>query len=153
MTQPDAALELIDLAAELGLQTDKPVDNIIAHCRSRIDGWVAKAGGVTGIEALESLVTRRLQMVFEEIRSDEDFDRLTQVYAREKKEFVFGAMLPTVTVPEAIPLDFHSCPPWVPSLASKYKSPLYGVSPKGEELANPGAISITWRVPPPDPSD
>ena len=84
MTQPDAAPEIIDLAAELGLQTDKPVDNIIAHCRNRIDGWVAEAGGVSGIEALESLVTRQLQLVFEEVRSDEDFDRLTQVYAAEK---------------------------------------------------------------------
>jgi Family of unknown function (DUF6079) len=68
------------------------VDNIIAHCRSRVDDWVAEAGGLRGIEALESLVTERLQLVFEEVRSDEDFDRLTQLYAREKKEFIFGAM-------------------------------------------------------------
>ena len=31
-------------------------------------------------------------MVFEEIRGDEDFDRLTEVYARGKKEFVFAGM-------------------------------------------------------------
>src|SRR5262249_33971438 len=31
-------------------------------------------------------------MVFEEIRADEDYDRLTQVYAREKREFVFATM-------------------------------------------------------------
>jgi hypothetical protein len=53
---------------------------------------VAEAGGVTSIEALESLVLRRLQMVFEEIRTDEDFDRLTEVYARGKKDFVFAGM-------------------------------------------------------------
>jgi len=53
---------------------------------------VAEAGGVTDIDALEALVTRRLQLVFEEIRADEDFDRLTQVYAREKREFVFATM-------------------------------------------------------------
>ncbi len=51
-----------------------PVDGILGYCRRRIDGWVAEAGGVSNIDALESLVTQRLQMVFEEIRSDDDFD-------------------------------------------------------------------------------
>ena len=37
-------------------------------------------------------MTQRLQMVFEEIRSDEDFDRHQGSYARGKKEFVFAAM-------------------------------------------------------------
>lgn len=68
------------------------MDGILDHCRRRIDGWVAEAGGITSIDALKALVTRRLQMVFEEVRIDEDFDRLTQVYAREKREFVFATM-------------------------------------------------------------
>jgi hypothetical protein len=92
MTRLDQASEIINLAAELGGTGSTPVDGILDFCRRRIDGWVAEAGSVTGIEALESLVVQRLQMVFEEIRADEDFDRLTEVYARGKKEYVFAGM-------------------------------------------------------------
>ena len=92
MTRWEQAPEISDLAGELGVGGGAPVDGILNHCRRRIDGWVAEAGGVTGIDALEDLVTNRLQMFFEEIRADEDFDRLTQVYAREKREFVFATM-------------------------------------------------------------
>lgn len=92
MIRLDHAPEIIDLAGQLGVGGGAPVDGILDHCRRRIDGWVADAGGVTNIDALEALVTRRLQMVFEEVRTDEDFDRLTQVYAREKREFVFATM-------------------------------------------------------------
>jgi len=92
MTRWENAPEISDLAGQLGVGRGAPVASILDHCRGRIDGWVAEAGGVTDIDALESLVTNRLQMVFEEIRSDEDFDRLTQVYAREKREFVFATM-------------------------------------------------------------
>lgn len=92
MTRWEHAPEISDLAGQLGVGSGAPVGGILDHCRRRIDGWVTEAGGVSGIEALESLVTNRLQMVFEEIRSDKDFDRLTQVYAREKREFVFATM-------------------------------------------------------------
>lgn len=92
MSRLDAVPEIIDLAVELGVGAAAPVNGILAYCRCRIDGWVAEAGGVTGIDALESLVTQRLQMVFEEVRTDEDFDRITEVYARGKKEFVFAGM-------------------------------------------------------------
>ena len=44
------------------------------------------------IADLESLVTQRLQMVFEEVRSDDDFERLTDIYARGKKDFVFATV-------------------------------------------------------------
>jgi hypothetical protein len=92
MTRWEHATEISDLAGQLGVGGGAPVDRILDHCRRRIDGWVAEAGGVTDIDDLEALVTSRLQMVFEEIRADEDFDRLTQVYAREKREFVFATM-------------------------------------------------------------
>ena len=92
MTRWDQAPEIIELAAELGVGGAAPVEKILDFCRGRIDGWVAEAGGVTDIEALESLVTGQLQMVFEEIRGDEDWERLTEVYARGKKEFVFAGM-------------------------------------------------------------
>lgn len=92
MTRWEHASEIRNLAGRLGVGGDAPVDGILDHCRRRIDGWVADAGGVTDIDALESLVTSRLQMVIEEIRAEEDFDRLTHVYAREKREFVFATM-------------------------------------------------------------
>ena len=92
MTRWDQAPEIIELAAELGLGSAAPVDGILDHCHRRIDGWVAEAGGVSNIDALESLVTQRLQMVIEEIRSEEDFDRITEHYARAKKDPVFATM-------------------------------------------------------------
>lgn len=92
MSRLDAAPEIIALADELGVGGVAPVDGILAHCRRRLDGWVKEAGSVATIDALESLVASRLQMVFEEVSSDEDFDRLTEVYARGKKEFVFAGM-------------------------------------------------------------
>ena len=92
MTRLDHAPEIIDLAGELGVGGGAPVERILDHCRCRIDGWVAEAGGVTGIDALEALMTRRLQMVIEEVRADEDFDRITEAYARGKREFVFATM-------------------------------------------------------------
>lgn len=47
---------------------------------------------MTTIGQLESLVTRKLQMVFEEVRSDGDFDRIKEQYARAKKDPVFATM-------------------------------------------------------------
>ena len=93
MSRLDRASEVADLAATLGLAgAANPVDAILRHCRTRIDGWVAEASDVATIGQLEALVMQRLQMVFEEIRSDGDFARITDQYARGKKDFVFAAM-------------------------------------------------------------
>lgn len=92
MNRLDAAPEVLDLAKELGVSAVAPVESILQSCRQRIDCWVAETGGVADIESLESLVTERLQMVFEEIRADADFDRIANKYARGKKDPVFAAM-------------------------------------------------------------
>ena len=92
MSRLDAAPEILALAEELGVGGAAPVNSILDYCHRRIDAWVAEAGGVPNIDSLESLVTQKLQMVFEEIRTDEDWERLKEVYARGKKEFVFGAI-------------------------------------------------------------
>ena len=92
MTRLDAAPEILDLAEQLGVGGAAPVDGILDFCRRRIDRWVAEARGVTTIGQLEALVTQRLQMVFEEIRSDADFDRIKEQYARSKKDPVFATM-------------------------------------------------------------
>ena len=93
MSRLDRASEVADLAATLGLGgAANPVDAILGFCRRRIDGWVQEVGGVASIADLETLVTRKLQMVFEEVWSDEDFDRIKAKYATGKKDFVFAAM-------------------------------------------------------------
>jgi hypothetical protein len=93
MSRRDRTSEVADLAATLGLGgAADPVDAILRHCRTRIDGWVAAVGGVASIADLEALATRKLQMVFEEVRSDADFDRIKDQYATGKKDFVFAAM-------------------------------------------------------------
>jgi hypothetical protein len=85
--------DILDLATKLGLAAgDDPVEAILAKCRHRLDRWVEEAGGVRTIGELESLVTARLQMVFEEIRDDAGFDRIKQVYAVGKRDFVFATM-------------------------------------------------------------
>jgi hypothetical protein len=59
------AAEVAGLAADLGLAgAANTVEAILRHCRTRIDRWVAEAGGVASIAALEALMTQRLQMVF-----------------------------------------------------------------------------------------
>lgn len=79
MSRLEHAAEIADLASDLGLAgAADPVDAIRRHCRARIDRWAAEAGGVTTIGRLEALVTQRLQMVFEEVRSDADFDRIKE---------------------------------------------------------------------------
>src|SRR5262245_16311311 len=93
MSRLDDAAEIADLASDLKLAgAGNPVDAILRHCRDRIDRWVAEARGVTTIGQLEALVTQRLQMVFEEVRSDADFARITEKYARGKKDPVFASM-------------------------------------------------------------
>jgi len=91
MSRLEHASEVANLAAELGLG-GAPVNAILRHCRTRIDRWVAEAGGVTTIGELETVVTQRLQMVFVEVRSNADFDRITEKYARGKKDPVFASM-------------------------------------------------------------
>ena len=91
MSRLDQEPDVLALATELGLRGD-PVEAVVGYCLSRIGRWRHEAGGVATIADLESLVTQRLQMVFEEVRSDSDFDRLTETYARGKKDFVFATM-------------------------------------------------------------
>lgn len=92
MNRHGPSSEILELAEQLGVQAAAPIEGILDFCRRRIDGWVAQAGSVADIDKLESLVTQRLQMVFEEIRTDADFDRLTDQYARGKRDPVFATM-------------------------------------------------------------
>ena len=93
MTRLAQESDIIALAKKLGVGgADDPVVAILDSCRNRVDRWVAEAGGIRCIGHLEELVTRKLQMVFEEIRVDEDFYRIKEIYAKGKKDFVFATM-------------------------------------------------------------
>lgn len=93
MSRPEHAPEVADLARDLGLNpAADPVAAILALCRSRIDGWVAGAGPVATAADLERLVAARLQVVFEEVHADADFDRIKARYATGQRDFVFAAM-------------------------------------------------------------
>jgi hypothetical protein len=68
------------------------VNAIVNFCLERIQFWVINAGNIITITDLESLVTQRLQMIFEEIRSDSDFNRIEEQYATGKKDLIFATM-------------------------------------------------------------
>jgi hypothetical protein len=93
MSRLDQEPQVRELAERLGLgRTASPVEAILSHCRQRIDRWVEEVGNITTIGQLERLVTQRLQMVFEDVHSDEDFDRLKMTYAKGRKELAFAAL-------------------------------------------------------------
>ncbi len=93
MSRLDEAAEIIALAENLGLGLPaKPVQAVVCFCLRQIDCWVREVGGVARIADLEALITRKLQMVFEEVWSDEDFDRIKAKYATGKKDFVFASL-------------------------------------------------------------
>ena len=64
----------------------------MSFCQARVDRWVEEVSGVSDIDQLEALVKGRLQMVFEDVLSDADFDRLKDAYAVVRREFVFASL-------------------------------------------------------------
>lgn len=85
--------DIHDLAGKLGVAAGGDlVGAILSHCQNRLDRWVAEAGGVGTIGELESLVTARLQMVFEEIREETDFDRIRKTYTAGKWDAIFATL-------------------------------------------------------------
>lgn len=93
MSRLDDVPEVADLAAALGLgPASRPAEAVVGHCLRRLEAWVKEAGGVADVAALEALAARRLQMVFEPVWSDEDFDRIKQKYATGQRDFVFATI-------------------------------------------------------------
>jgi hypothetical protein len=89
--------EVRSLAEDLGLHpgdgTPASIGQaIVDDCRRQVDAWVSQLGSVKSINQLESLVSERLQMVTEEISDDRDFDRLTEIYARQKRDPIFAVL-------------------------------------------------------------
>jgi hypothetical protein len=97
MIRPGASPEVYQLANSLGIESTDPAVGIIVHCRRLVDSWVTQAGGlgpggIADIAAFETLITKKLSMVVEEIRSEDDFARLTDHYARQKGDYVFAGL-------------------------------------------------------------
>ena len=78
MTRLDQEHDVIALAKDLGLRGN-PVDAVVRFCETRIGRWSDDHGGVETVVVLEQLVADRLQLVFEDVCSDDD---LTQVIAK-----------------------------------------------------------------------
>jgi hypothetical protein len=97
MIRPGDSPEVYQLANSLGIESTDPAVGIVVHCRRLVDSWVTQAGGlgpggIADIAAFETLITKKLSMVVEEIRSEDDFDRLTDHYGRQKGDYVFAGL-------------------------------------------------------------
>ena len=64
-----------------------------------------------------------------------------------------GLMSLTSLVPAAVPFDFQSSRPWLPSSALKKSDPSASARSKGEESTPFWLMSLTSVVPPGVPSD
>jgi hypothetical protein len=86
MSRLDKEPQVRDLAKRLGLdRSGSAVEAIVAHCRRRVDQWVAEAGGVRSVEALEEIVAARLHLTMEEVWSDDDLAALIRKYLALKE--------------------------------------------------------------------
>jgi hypothetical protein len=73
--------EVIALAAALGLRgRSNTAEAIVQFCLAKIGSWMAGMPRVPTIADLESLVARRLGIVFEEVWTDADLDAVIRKY-------------------------------------------------------------------------
>jgi len=90
MNRLDQEPDVIALAKELGLRGD-PVEAVVRLCEERIGCWASDAGNVGNVEALEELVAARLRLVFEEVGSGDDLERIIGKYVAQG-EYVFATL-------------------------------------------------------------
>lgn len=82
MTKLHQEATVIQLASELKLDWHDPINAIIEFCKKRIGRWIRAAGGVRTIDQLEQLVSKKLRLVFEEVWTDEDLERIIREYVK-----------------------------------------------------------------------
>ncbi len=72
------------MALELKLDLDgrDPINAIIDFCRQKLSRWIKAAGDIKTIDQLEQLVCRKLNLVFEEVWTDEDLERIVDKYVK-----------------------------------------------------------------------
>jgi hypothetical protein len=75
--------DIIEQARKLGLSDRSDlIQSIVDYCLDRIRRWVESDGPVTTIRGLESLVARRLHIIFEEIETDDALTDLMRKYTK-----------------------------------------------------------------------
>ncbi len=97
MINEESSPELVQLARALGVVSNDPFQGTVATCLAMVESWVEQSGGIgpSGISnaaEFQRLLTHRLALAIEEIHSEEDFDRLTDFYARQRGEYVFAGL-------------------------------------------------------------
>ncbi len=90
MSQLDQEHDVVALAKELGLPGN-PAEAIVQFCEAKIDRWANDIGGVENVASLEQLVADRLRVVFEEVYSDEDLERIIAKY-KAQREGIFATL-------------------------------------------------------------
>jgi hypothetical protein len=90
MSRLDQEHGVIALAGELGLRGN-PVEAVVRFCEEKIGCWAADFGAVESVAALEQLVADHLQLVFEEVCSEDDLERIIAKYVAQG-EFVFATL-------------------------------------------------------------
>jgi len=90
MSRLDQEHDVVALARELGLRGD-PVEAVVRFCEEKIGCWAADFGAVESVAALEQLVADHLQLVFEEVCSDDDLERIVAKYVTQG-EYVFATL-------------------------------------------------------------
>jgi len=116
MSRLDQEHDVIALAKELGLRGN-PVDAVVRFCEDKIGCWAADFGGVESVTALGQLVADHLQLVFEEVCSDDDLERIIAKYVAQG-EYVFATLRDELD-PTTFGLTIKR-KHWVPASGDKY---------------------------------
>ena len=83
------------MAQQLGLEWQRdPIGSIVAYCIKKISDWTDGGSAVRTIPEVEALACEKLQLVFEEVWSDQDLDEIIRKYV-EKGELVFASLKTT----------------------------------------------------------
>jgi hypothetical protein len=90
MSRLDRDHDVVALARELDLRGNS-IEAIIRFCEEKIGRWISEFGTVADISALEGLVANRLGLVFEEVYSDDDLERIIRKYVG-LGEYVFATL-------------------------------------------------------------
>ena len=90
MSRLDQEPEVIALAEELGLR-GSPVEAVVRFCEEKVGCWATDFGAVENVAALEQLVADHLQLVFEEVYSDDDLERTIAKYVAQG-DYVFATL-------------------------------------------------------------
>jgi hypothetical protein len=83
MSRLDQEPDVIEQARKLGLSgRGDPVQAVVAYCLDRLHRWVRSDGPVSTIGQLESVVARRLHVVFEEVETDDGLATVIRKYVK-----------------------------------------------------------------------